>query len=172
MEIQMNGTIEKDKIPSLTAGANADAPTLTEAAIAKKPETIERGKRDHEVITSSKIKKVTKKVAKEIAKKVAKKVAKKAAKKAEPTLPAAAVDRLRNGTSSIPIETKTLGLTYSVIQRALKRELGAAGYTALIKANRAAKARTGVAKPAAKKSRAKPAKAAGKKRGRKVKAAQ
>jgi len=84
----------------------------------------------------------------------------KAAAKIEPKLPQSAIERLRNGTSSIPLETKTLGMTYAVIQRALKRELGAAGYSALIKANRAAKSK--VTKPkAAKKS--KPAKAAGKK---------
>ena len=159
----MNGTIEKDQIPSLTAGVNADAPTLTEAAIAKKPETIERGKRDHEVITSSKIKKVTKKVAKKIAKEIAKKVA----KKVEPKLPTAGVERLRSGTSSIPSESKTLGMTYGQLQGALKRELGAAGYTALIKANRAAKSKVTKQKAAKPKSKAKPAKAASKKRSRK-----
>lgn len=144
----MNGTIEKDQIPNLTAGANAGAPTLTEAAIARKPRAPKT--------------------------KVATKVAKRVAKRVEPKLPTAGVERLRNGTSSIPSESKTLGMTYGQLQGALKRELGAAGYTALIKANRAAKskARTGVAKPVAKKSRAKPAKAASKKRSRKVKATQ
>jgi hypothetical protein len=43
----------------------------------------------------------------------------------------AGVERLRNGTSSIPSESKTLGLTYGRLQGALKRELGAAGYSAL-----------------------------------------
>ena len=151
----MNGTIEKDQIPSLTAGVNADAPTLTEAAIAKKPETIERGKRDHEVITSSKIKKVTKKVTKKVAKKIAKEIATKVAKKVESKLPTAGVERLRNGISSIPSESKTLGMTYGQLQGALKRELGAAGYTALIKANRAAKSKVTKPKAAKPKSRAK-----------------
>ncbi len=138
-------------------------PISAEVADAKKPrapkkftgaETVERGKRDRAVITGKTKKAVPKKATKVKVKKVA---------KSEPKLPAAAVERLRNGTSSIPMETKTLGLAYSVIQRALKRELGTAGYTALIKANRAAKSKATKPK-AAKKS--KPAKAAGKKRSR------
>ena len=97
------------------------------------------------------------------AKKTPKVKGKKVAK-IEPKLPTAGVERLRSGTSSIPSESKTLGMTYGQLQGALKRELGATGYTALIKANRAAKSKVTKPKATQPKSRAKPAKAASKKR--------
>ena len=83
--------------------------------------------------------------------------------KTDPKL-AAGVERLRNGTSSLTTEAKTQGITYASLQGALKKELGVAGYGALLKANHKA---AGAAKPKVTKPKA--AKAAGKKRSRKAK---
>lgn len=72
--------------------------------------------------------------------------------KTDPKL-TAGVERLRNGTSSLTSEAKTQGLTYSALQGALKRELGADGYVTLMRANHKAKPK--VTKPKAAKRAAK-----------------